>query len=76
MFFDNNVECLNQANIEVVESQPQAAWRLPDISPNQVYSHLSMFHIRAITRVFYKESINSIQQNSDVSQTISLLNVK
>jgi hypothetical protein len=25
IFFDNNVECLNQANIEVVESQRQAA---------------------------------------------------
>ena len=76
MFSDNNFECLNQANIEVVESQPQATWRLPDISPNQVYSDLSMFHLHAITRVFVKESISRIQQNNDVNQPISLLNVK
>jgi hypothetical protein len=76
MFSDNHTECLNKANIEVVESQPQAAWKLPAISPNQVYNDLSMFHLRAITRVFVKESVSRIQQNSDVTQTISLLNVK
>jgi hypothetical protein len=35
-----------------------------------------MFHLRAVCRVIVKESVSRIQQNSDVSQTISLINVK
>jgi hypothetical protein len=35
-----------------------------------------MFHLKAITRVIVKESISRIQQNSDVSQTIPLINAK
>ena len=54
MFADNNVHSLNHASIEAIESQPQAAWKLPAISPNQVYNDLSMFHLRDVSRVIVK----------------------
>jgi hypothetical protein len=76
MFADNNVHSLNHASIEAIEYQPQAVWKLPAISPNQVYNDLSMFHLCAVSRVIVKESVSRIRQNSDVSQTISLINVK
>jgi hypothetical protein len=76
MFADNKLRSLNHASIEEIETQPQAAWKLPAISPSRVYNDLSMFHLKAVSRVIVKESVSRIQQNSDVSQTISLINVK
>ena len=35
-----------------------------------------MFHLKVVSRLIVKESVSRIQQNSDVSQTISLINVK
>lgn len=67
---------LNYASIEKVETQPRATWILPVISPSQVYKDLNMFHLKAVSRVIVKESVSRIQQNSDVNQTISLINVK
>jgi hypothetical protein len=76
MFSLSRSETINQANIEVVEENPQAAWKLPSISPSKVYQDLNMFHLKAVTRVFVKESISTIQQNSNETQTIALLNPK
>jgi hypothetical protein len=59
-------------DIEEVEINPQAAWKLPSISPSKVYQDLNMFHLKAVTRVVVKESVSTIQQNCDVTQTISL----
>jgi hypothetical protein len=76
MFSLNRTQSINHASIEEVETNPQAAWKLPPISPSKVYQDLNMFHLKAVTRVFVKESVSRIQQNSDVSQTISLINPK
>jgi hypothetical protein len=35
-----------------------------------------MFHLKAITRIFVKESVSTIQQNSNEMQTIALLDPK
>jgi hypothetical protein len=69
MFAYNRSHSINYASIEEVETQPQAAWKLPPIAPSQVYQDLNMFHLKAVTRVIVKESVSRIQQNSDVSQT-------
>jgi isopentenyldiphosphate isomerase len=45
-------------------------------NPCQVYKDLNMFHLQAITRIFVKESVSTIQQNSNEVQTISLLDPK
>jgi hypothetical protein len=37
MFAFNRSQSINHASIEEVETQPQAAWKLPPISPNHVY---------------------------------------
>jgi hypothetical protein len=76
MFADNKLHSLNHASIEEIETQPQAAWKLPAIAPSQVYKYLNMFHLKEVSRVIVKESVSHIQQNSNVSQTISLINVK
>jgi hypothetical protein len=76
MFAYNRSQSINHASIEEVETQPQAAWKLPPISPSRVYQDLNMFHLKAVTRVIVKESVSRIQQNNDVSQTIPLINAK
>jgi hypothetical protein len=76
MFSFNRSQSINHASIEEVETNPQAAWKLPPISPSRVYQDLNMFHLKAVTRVIVKESVSRIQQNSDISQTISLINAK
>jgi len=76
MFSLSRSQTINQADIEIVEENPQAAWKLPSISPSQVYQDLNMFHLKAITRIFVKESVSTIQQNSNEMQTIALLDPK
>jgi hypothetical protein len=76
MFVFNRSQSINHASIEEVETQPQATWKLPLISPSCVYQDLNIFHLKVVTRVIVKESVSRIQQNSDVSQTISLINAK
>ena len=67
MFANNRSHSLNYASIEEVETQPQDAWKLPAISPSQVYKYLNMFHLKVVSRVIVKESVSRIQQNNDVS---------
>jgi hypothetical protein len=74
MFSLSRSSSTNQAEIEIIEENPQAAWKLPAIDPARIYKDLSAFHLKAITRVFVKESTSTIQQNSNEVQTISLLN--
>lgn len=64
MFSLNRSQSINHADIEEVETNPQEAWKLPSIEPSKVYQDLSMFYLKAITRVFVKKSISTIQQNS------------
>jgi hypothetical protein len=73
MFELSRSSTVNEANLEIVEENPQAACKLPSIDPSKVYKDLSMFHLTAITRIFFKESTSTIQQNSNEVQTISLL---
>jgi len=61
MFSLNRIQSINHAYLEEVEINPQAAWKLPPISPSRVYQDLTMFHLKAVTRVFFKESISTIQ---------------
>jgi hypothetical protein len=76
MFSLSRSQSINEANMEIVEENPQAAWKLPAINPSQVYKDLTMFHLQAITRIFVKESVSTIQQNINEVQTISLLDPK
>jgi hypothetical protein len=54
MFSLSRSPTINEANMEIVEENPQAAWKLPAIDPAKVYNDLSMFHLTAITRIFVK----------------------
>lgn len=76
MFATSSSHVLNQAELEYKESQPSPRWELPVIAPSEVYSDVSMFHLKTVTRISIKESVNQIQENSDVIQTIPLLNPK
>jgi hypothetical protein len=60
MFSFNRTQSINHASIEEVETNPQAAWKLPPISPSRVYQDLNMFHLKAMTRVIVKESVSRI----------------
>jgi hypothetical protein len=71
MFSLSRSQSINHANIEEVETNPQAAWKLPTYNPSKVYQDLNMFHLKAVTRVFVKESISTIQQNSNYSDNFS-----
>jgi hypothetical protein len=74
MFSMSRSSSVNQADFDLVEESPQAAWKLPQINPAKVYKDLTPFHLTAVTRVFVKESTSTIEQNSNEVQTISLLN--
>lgn len=76
MFSLSKSQSINEANMEIVEENPQATWKLPAINPSHVYKNLNMFHLQAITRIFVKESVSTIQKNSNEVQTISLLDPK
>jgi hypothetical protein len=76
MFNECSTSSLNEFDIEVVESHPHAAWKLLNITAGQVYSDLSMFHLKFVSRVIIKKSMSQFQNNYDTTQTISLLNPK
>ena len=61
MFSLSRSQTINEANMELVEENPQVAWKLPAISPAKVYQDLNMIHLQAITRIFVKESVRTIQ---------------
>ena len=43
MFESSYTKTLNSTDLELVEKNPQAAWKLPSVNPIQVYADLSMF---------------------------------
>ena len=47
MFASSSSRVLNSVELEYEEPRPSARWALPAIDPSQVYSDLSMFHLRA-----------------------------
>ena len=48
MFESSSTKTLNSANIELVEKNPQAAWKLPSVNPSQVYADLNMFNLKDV----------------------------
>ena len=76
MFASSSSRVLNQAELEYEEPQPSARWQLPSIFASEVYDDLSIFHLKASTRISIKESISQIQENSDNIQSIPLLDPK
>ena len=60
LFHSASSSMLKYAEIESIESQPSARWALPSIRPSEVYGDLSMFHLKAITRVTVKECVSQI----------------
>lgn len=71
-----NSKTLNHSEIEIPETQPSATWKLPSISPSEVYVDLSMIHLKEITIISKKKCVSEVQQNCDTAQTIPLLNPK
>ena len=45
---------LNLADIELVEQNPQVAWKLPSVAPRKFYADLNMFHLKVVSRVKVK----------------------
>jgi len=76
MFESCPTTTLNTANIKHVQQNPQAAWKLPNIAPSQVYADLSMFHLKVVSHVKVKEVVSEVQENCDTTQTIALLDPK
>lgn len=76
MFSSSSKRVINSTELGYFESQPTPKQCLPSISSSEVYTDLSMFHLKAVTRISIKESINQIQENLDSVQTISLLDTK
>jgi len=76
MFYSSPKRVINCVELEYFESQPAPKLCLPDISSSEVYADLSMFHIKDVTRIYIKECISQIQENSDFVQTLSLLDTK
>jgi len=58
MFATSYSRVLNFAKLEYEELQPFAHWELPAIAPSEVYSDLSVFHLKAATRIGIKEFVS------------------
>lgn len=54
MFASSSSRVLNQDKLEYEESQPSARWQLPSISTSEVYADMSIFHLKAATRINIK----------------------
>ena len=76
MFASSSSRVINESDHLYEEVEPQARWVLPNIKPSQVYNDLGVWHIKAATRITIKESVSSIQENSDQAQLIPILNPK
>ena len=73
MFESSSTKTLNYVDLELVEQNPQAAWKLPTVNPSEVYADLNMFHLKAVSRVKVKEVVSEVQENFDTTQTVALL---
>lgn len=76
LFHSASSSMINSAKIELIECQPSSQWALPSISPSEFYGDLSMFHLKAITRIIVKEGVSQTHENAESIQTISLLDPK
>ena len=76
MFESSSTKTLNFSDLELVEKNPQAAWKLPSVNPSQVYADLNMFHLKVVNRVKVKEVVSEVQENCDTNQTVALLDPK
>ena len=76
MFASSSSRVINESELLYEEAEPQARWVLPKISASELYADLGVWHLKAATRITIKESISSIEENSDCVQTIPLLNPK
>ena len=76
MFKSCSTTTLNSADLELVEKNPQAAWKLPSVNPSHIYADLNIFHLKAVSRVKFKEVVSEVQENCDTTQTIALLDPK
>ena len=76
MFESSSTKTLNFVDLELVEKNPQAAWKLPSVNPSQVYADFNMFHHKAVSHVKVKEVVSKVQENCDTTQTVALLDPK
>ena len=76
LFASSSSRVINESDHLYEEVEPQAIWVLPKISASQVYSDLGVWHLKAATRITIKESVSSIEENSDRVQLIPILNPK
>ena len=76
MFESSSTKTLNSADLELVEKNPQASWKLPSVNPSQVYADLNMFHLKVVSRVKVKEVVSKVQENCNTTQTVALLDPK
>jgi len=65
---------LNSACLNKKEPSPRVAWKLPKVSPSDVYAGISRFHFRALRRIKIKE--RSIRTKLNVNAMIPLLEPK
>lgn len=65
---------LNSACLNIKETSPRVAWKLPKVSPSDVYAGISRFHFRALSRIKIKE--RSIRTKLNLNAMIPLLEPK
>jgi len=63
MFASSSSRVINSVELEYEEPQPSARWELPAIAPSEVYSDLSVFHLKSATRISIKEFVSQILVN-------------
>ena len=65
MFASSSSRVINESDHLYEEVEPQARWVLPNIKAPEVYNDLGIWHLKAVTRITIKESVSSIEENSD-----------
>ena len=76
MFASPSSRVLNSSELLYEDAEPSARWVLRKISASEVYAGLGVWNLKAATRISIKESISSIEENSDCVQSIPLLDPK
>lgn len=66
---------LGSSLIEQEEAAPQAQWELPQLSPDQVYKHKSMFGFKASTLFIDKTEIVKVSDSNLDDHYIYLLDI-
>lgn len=69
-----SLRIVNDANIDIDESQPLSKWKLLMVSTSKIYKRLHPWHLKAKSYIKVREEVQSITHNSNELIPIPMFN--